>query len=90
MGSSYYHFFYLKFSYVYYYIDNNEKVINKYFLGGVISMETYMIIPNELATKGFAVYKELGKFYVMENGTCWSEGFWDYNDAINAIRRNLV
>ena len=89
MGSSYYHFFYLKFSYVYYYIDNNEKVINKYFLGGV-KMETYMIIPNELATKGFAVYIELGKFYVMENGARWSEGFWSYNDAINAIRRNLA
>lgn len=52
-------------------------------------METYMIIPNELATKGFAVYKELGKFYVMENGTCWSEGFWSYNDAINAIRGGI-
>ena len=53
-------------------------------------METYMIIPNELATKGFAVYKELGKFYVMKNGARWSEGFWSYNDAINAIRRNLA
>ena len=53
-------------------------------------METYMIIPNELVTKGFAVYKELGKFYVMENGARWSEGFWSYNDAINEIRRNLA
>ena len=53
-------------------------------------METYLVIPTELATKGFAVYKELGKFYVMENGARWSEGFWSYNDAINEIRRNLA
>ena len=53
-------------------------------------METYMIIPNELTTKGFAVYIEFAKFYVMENGARWSEGFWAYNDAINAIRRNLA
>lgn len=53
-------------------------------------MEVYLVIPNEFAMKGFAVVKELGKFYVMENGARWSEGFWAYNDAINAIRRNLA
>ena len=88
MGSSYYHFHYLKFSYVYYYIDNNEKMLS-IILSRRSNMETYMIIPNELATKGFAVYKELGKFYVMENGARWSEGFWSYNDAINAIRGGI-
>lgn len=49
-------------------------------------MEVYLVIPNEFAMKGFAVVKELGKFYVMENGIRWSNGFWSYEEALCSIR----
>lgn len=52
-------------------------------------MEVYLVIPNEMAIHGFAVVKELGKFYVMENGTRWSNGFWSYEEALGSIRRSL-